>query len=90
VIREKITAKLRERKVSHIDLSNCKPNDFEFVKVTNKKVRVPDGDEVFDARTLGGIYKHGALYVRMKKSFTIPSHVKEVRYLNVTNLLCIP
>ncbi|CAH3183763.1 unnamed protein product, partial [Porites lobata] len=59
-IRERITAKLRERRVSHIDLSQCDKNDFEFVKVVNKKIRVPDGDEMFDARTLGGIYKHGA------------------------------
>lgn len=36
-IRERITAKLRERRVSHIDLSQCDKNDFEFVKVVNKK-----------------------------------------------------
>lgn len=81
-IRETITAKLRERRVSHIDLSQCDKNDFEFVKVVNKKVRVPDGDEMFDARTLGGIYKHGALYVRMTKDFS--STVKEVRYVCMT------
>ena len=29
-IRERITAKLRERRVSHIDLSQCDKNDFKF------------------------------------------------------------
>ena len=37
---------------------------------------------MFDARTLGGIYKHGALYVRMTKDFS--STVKEVRYVCMT------
>ena len=52
------------------------------MKVVNKKVRVPDGYEMFDARTLGGIYKHGALYVRMTLDFS--STVKEVRYVYMT------
>ena len=81
VIGENITAKLREQRVSHIDLSHCKNNAFEFVKVVNKKICVPDGDEVFDARNLAGIYKHGAVYVRMMTDFS--SNVEEVRYQNV-------
>ena len=79
MIGEKITAKLRERRVSHIDLSKCNYLDFEFVKVANKKIQVPDGNEVFDARTLGAIYKHKALYVRMKKSFICDDHDEGVR-----------
>lgn len=51
------------------------------MKVVNKKIRVPDGNEVFDARTLAGIYKHRAVYVRMMTDFS--SNLEEVRYIKI-------
>lgn len=57
IIRQKITSKLRERKVSDVDLTTCGPQDFEFVKVVNKKIRIPDGEMEFDAQTIRGILR---------------------------------
>jgi hypothetical protein len=62
---------LREKKAAIVDLRACTANDFEFVKVANKKIRCPDGNDDFDARTLTGLFKQGAIYVRLKKNFSI-------------------
>lgn len=70
-VRDKIAAKLQQKKPSFVDLKTCGPDDFDFVKVANKRIRLPDGNEEFDSRTISGIYKQGAIYVRLNRSFTI-------------------
>ena len=70
-IRDKIAAKLQQKKPSFVDLKTCGPDDFDFVKVENKRIHLPDGHEEFDSRTISGIYKQGAIYVRLNRSFTI-------------------
>ena len=70
-MRSKIASKLRQKKASYVDLMTCRSEDFDFVKVANKKIRRPDGNDEFDSRTISGIYKQGAIYVRLNRSFTV-------------------
>ena len=70
-LRSKIAAKLRQKKVSFVDLLSYQSEDFDFVKVANKRIRLPDGNDEFDSRTISGIYKQGAIYVRLNRSFSV-------------------
>ena len=70
-VRSKIACKLRQKRASFVDLITCRSEDFDFVKVANKRIRRPDGNDEFDSRTISGIYKQGAIYVRLNKSFTV-------------------
>ena len=70
-LRSKIAAKLRQKKLSFVDLLSCQSEDFDFVKVANKCIRRPDGNNEFDSRTISGIYKQGAIYVRLNRSFSV-------------------
>lgn len=50
-VRDRISAKLQQKKPSFVDLKTCGPDDFDFVKVSNKRVRLPDENEEFDSHT---------------------------------------
>ena len=61
---------IRKKKSRKVDFSDVSPDDFEFVMVANKKVRVPDGDVPFDAVSLNKAYR-GIVYVRLTKEFKV-------------------
>ena len=50
-VRDKIAAKLQQKKPSFVGLKTRGLDDFDFVKVANKRVRLPDGNEEFDSNT---------------------------------------
>ena len=66
-IREEIAKVLRDKTSVTHDLSGIEGNDFIFVKCSNRKVRVPDGNLPFDTKGICHTYPHGAVYVRLNK-----------------------
>ena len=69
-VRAEIGDLIRKKKSPKVDFSDVSPADFEFVTVSNKKVRVPDGDVQFDAVSLNKTYR-GIVYVRLTKEFKV-------------------
>ena len=45
------------------------PEDFEFVKVVNKRVRKPDGHPVFNGTGIKDIYGRNTIYTRLTVFF---------------------
>ena len=70
-VRLQIVCKLRQKRASFVDLITCRSEDFDFVKVANKRIHRPEGNHESDSHTISGIYKQGAIYVRLNKSFTV-------------------
>ena len=69
-IREEV-ASLIKRKESYVnDFSEVGPEDFQFVKCVNRRVRVPDGKATYDCEGLKDLYRGCNIYVRLTKSFT--------------------
>lgn len=61
---------LLEKKESLIhDSSAITPQDFVFVKCINRRVRVPDGQAVYDGEGLKSLYRSGNMYIQLSKSF---------------------
>ena len=46
-------------------------DDFDFVRVCNKKVRKPDGNVSFDALGVNTVYPTGAIYTRLRKALNL-------------------
>ena len=69
-IRIQIADIISKKKNPKLDFSTISSADLEFVMVSNKKVRVPDGDVPFDAVSLITAYR-GIVYVRLIKDFKV-------------------
>ena len=54
------------------------PEDFEFVKVVNKRVRKPDGHPVFNGTGIKDIYGRNTIYTRLTKSVQKVSAISKI------------
>ncbi len=66
-IQEMIKKKIREGR----DFRLVSRTDFEFIRVSNKKARVPDGSIQMQYDTITKMYPSGAVYVRLTKHFEV-------------------
>ena len=64
-VRKEIADALHRKNSSIYNFSLIQDKDFEFVKCVDKKVRLLDGENVYDAQLLKKLYS-GAIYVRLK------------------------
>ena len=58
-IREEIVFLLEKKESSINDFSNIMPEDFVFVKCVNRRVRVPDSQDIYDGEGLKSLYRTG-------------------------------
>ena len=79
-IREKIKELMKGKEI----LKDITADDFDFVRVCNKKIRKPDGNVPFDALGVNTVYPTGAIYARLRKSVNL---VFMVFFLSVHSLL---
>ena len=70
-VREEICRQAKETKTLIHDLSEISRDDFHFVKVVNRRIREPGGNGVYDGNGLKELYRSGAIYVRLAKSFEV-------------------
>ena len=63
-VRNEIGNCLQRKENMMYNLSVIKDNDFEFVKCSNRKIRIPDGDHQYNGRIVKQIYS-GAIYIRL-------------------------
>ena len=68
-IRERISNLVRKKESLFNNYEAISNNDFEFVRCVNKRVKVPDGEIVYNGSTIRQIFPSGAVYVRLTKSF---------------------
>lgn len=68
-IRISIAGLIREKESIFNDYKAITEDDFSFVRCANRKVRIPDGQITFDASGIRRIYRSGAVYIRLNKSF---------------------
>ena len=66
-IRQKIIDLMQGKEV----LREITVDDFDFVRVCNKKVRKPDGNVPFDALGVNTVYPTGAIYTRLRKAVNL-------------------
>ena len=69
VIREEITHLLSQKKSIFYNFHLISPDDFEFVRCVNRRIRSPDGKPVYDGKGLKQLYRSGSVYVRLTRSF---------------------
>ena len=67
IIREKIRDLMKGKEI----LKDITSDDFDFVRVCNKKIRKPDGNVPFDALGVNTVYPTGAIYARLRKSVNL-------------------
>ena len=60
-----IRGKISDLMLDKDHLNNVLKDDFDFVRVCNKRVRKPDGNVPFDALGINTVYPTGAIYVRL-------------------------
>ena len=68
-VREEITHLVQQKKSTFMDFSKLQPEDFIFVKCSNRRIRVPDGKAVYDGNGIKELYRSANIYVRLMKSF---------------------
>ena len=73
-VRGAIVELVKKKQRDNHDFRGVTADDMEFVRVVNKKVRVPDGEVSYDAQGLCKVYPHGAVYVRLTKDFEVRIH----------------
>ena len=64
-VRKEIADALHRKDSSIYNFSLIQDKDFEFIKCVDKKVRLLDGENVYDAQLLKKLYS-GEIYVRLK------------------------
>lgn len=69
-IRGVVVSLLRSKKTVLHTFDQLMEDDFQFVKCTNRRIRVPDGDPVCDADGIKSLYRSGSVYVRLTRSFS--------------------
>ena len=52
------------------DYGAISDNEFAFVRCINRRIGVPDGEMTFDANGIRRVYRSGAIYVQLTKSFS--------------------
>ena len=64
-IRQEIVRLVRQKESDTHALDVLMPEDFDFVRCSNRRVRIIDGDTPFDGNGITQVYKNGAIYVRL-------------------------
>ena len=64
-IRQEIVRLVRKKQTDTHSLHCLMPEDFDFVRCANRRVRVIDSDTPFDGSGISHVYKNGAIYVRL-------------------------
>ena len=81
-IRQKIKELISKKDDKSRLYGNVQESDFEFVRVTNKRIRKPDGDTPYDALGINTVFPTGAIYVKLTKDFAIKSVSMIILLLN--------
>ena len=68
-IRERIANLVRKKQSLFNNYEAISDDDFEFVRCVNKRVKVPDGEIVYNGSGVRQLFPSGAVYVRLTKSF---------------------
>ena len=68
-IRREIVSLVQCKKTTLYTLDQMTEDDIQFVKCANRRIRVPDGNVVYDADGIKTLYRSGAIYVRLTRSF---------------------
>ena len=64
-LRQEIVRLVRQKENETHSLDCLMPEDFDFVRCANRRVRIIDGDAPFDGSGITQVYKNGAIYVRL-------------------------
>ena len=68
--------RLVRMKKSETHTLNClMPDDFDFVRCANRRVKPIDGDAAFDGNWISNVYKNGSVYVRLNTTLLEKSSV---------------
>lgn len=79
-IREEIVRLVRQKESDTHTLDCLMPEDFNFVRCANRRVRIIDGDTPFDGSGIAQVYKNGAIYVRLNTQALEPYSVSVGNY----------
>ena len=60
---------LKEKESCLYDFTDAKPDDFQFVKCANRRVRLPSENATYNGEGLKDLYLSGNIYVRLTRSF---------------------
>lgn len=80
-IRQEIVRLLRQKESITHSLEVITPNDFDFVRCANRRVRRIDGDAPFDGAGISQVYSNGAIYIRLN-SLLLEKRNVSVYYAN--------
>ena len=64
-VRNEIVHLVRKKKIVAHNFHQLSPEGFDFVRVSNRRVRPIDGDLPSDAQGLAHIYHNGSIYIRL-------------------------
>ncbi|XP_011406870.1 PREDICTED: uncharacterized protein LOC105314410 [Amphimedon queenslandica] len=70
-IRREIVSLLKSKKTMFHVFDGITGEDIQFVKCANRRVRVPDGKYIVDGNGIKAMYRNGAVYVRLTRSFSM-------------------
>lgn len=68
-VRREIVSLVQCKKTTLYTFDQMTEDDIQFVKCANRRIRVPDGNAVYDADGIKALYRSGAIYVRLTRSF---------------------
>ena len=68
-IRKEIAHLLSEKESIFHNFNLIGPDDFDFVRCVNRRIRLPDGRPVYDGKGLKQLYRSGSVYIRLTRSF---------------------
>ena len=69
-VRSEIVSLVRCKKSMFHSLNDLAEDDIQFIKCANRRVRVPDGTIVCNGDGIKQLYRSGAVYVRLTRSFS--------------------
>ena len=75
-IRNEIVRLVQQKESITHEFNNLQPQDIDFVRYSNRKVRCIDGDVPFDCNGINQVYKNGAVYVRFNIDFSVSENVR--------------
>ena len=88
-IRKEIVRLVRQKESITHALDRLAEDDFDFVRVANRRVRVIDGDAPFDANGIAHVYKNGAIYIRLNtqllEHYTVSIHVSIILSVDIAS-----
>ena len=74
-VRQEVVRLVRMKQSDTHSLDCLMPEEFDFVRCANRRVRSIDGDAPFDGSGISHVYKNGAIYVRLNSQLLEKSSV---------------